>query len=159
MWKVQPLVIRDALVLPVFSWAFLEAKQELSRATSAFLQLPLDNGECESTHTSMLHSVHCFGGWQREYNSSSEVVLRLCRRWSPDWQGKHKSAVKCEILLVQALEPEADTAARKRRVAEALLQYKQQAGLVVDPQAEAAAKLAYSRGAELMQRVGSCPWG
>lgn len=60
---------------------------------------------------------------------------------------------------MQALEPEADTAARKARVAQALLQYKQQAGLVVDPQAEAAAKLAYSRGEELMQRVISCPRG
>lgn len=63
------------------------------------------------------------------------------------------------IHPMQALEPEADTAARKARVAEALLQYKQQAGLVVDPQAEAAAKLAYGRGEELMQRVRSCPCG
>jgi hypothetical protein len=64
-----------------------------------------------------------------------------------------------ECVSKQALEPEADTAARKARVAEALLQYKQQAGLVVDPQAEAAAKLAYGRGEALMQRVCSRPWG
>jgi hypothetical protein len=53
----------------------------------------------------------------------------------------------------QALESEAETAARRKRVADALRNYKQAAGLEVDPRAEAAAKAVYARGEALMQRV------
>ena len=56
-------------------------------------------------------------------------------------------------ILGQALEPEAERQARKQRVADALAQYKRQAGLQVEPRAEAAAKLVYARGEELMRRV------
>ncbi|BDA43302.1 hypothetical protein COCOBI_04-3140 [Coccomyxa sp. Obi] len=52
----------------------------------------------------------------------------------------------------EALEPEAATLARKKRVAEALSTYKKNAGLEVDPASEAAAQEAYNRGMELMQR-------
>lgn len=54
---------------------------------------------------------------------------------------------------VQALETEAVREARKKRVAEALSNYKKQAGLEVDPAAEEKAREAYNRGVELMQRV------
>ena len=56
----------------------------------------------------------------------------------------------------QALESEAETEARKQRVANALRNYKQAAGLEVDPQAEAAAKAVYARGEQLMRRVRGC---
>lgn len=54
---------------------------------------------------------------------------------------------------MQALESEAETAARKKRVQDALSQYKKKAGLEVDPIAEASAQEAYDRGVELMRRV------
>jgi MOSC domain-containing protein YiiM len=57
--------------------------------------------------------------------------------------------------MSQALEPEAETLARKQRVQAALSQYKKKAGLEVDPVAEASAQGAYDRGMHLMQRVSS----
>lgn len=57
------------------------------------------------------------------------------------------------MLPIQALESEADTLARRQRVTQALAQYKKQAGLEVDPEAEAAARAAYERGVELMRGV------
>lgn len=64
--------------------------------------------------------------------------------------------VTYDHLTAQALEPEAATLARKKRVAEALSTYKKNAGLEVDPASEAAAQEAYNRGMELMQRVRGC---
>lgn len=55
--------------------------------------------------------------------------------------------------LLQALETHEARAARSKRVAEKLSLYKQQAGLVVDPAAEAAAQEAYNRGQDLMREV------
>ena len=62
-----------------------------------------------------------------------------------------------ELLMMQALETEEARAARRKRVAEKLSSYKKQAGLVVDPAAEAAAQEAYNVGQELMREVGWAP--
>ncbi|CAL5221509.1 g3713 [Coccomyxa viridis] len=51
----------------------------------------------------------------------------------------------------EALETEEAKAARRKRVAEKLSSYKKEAGLLVDPVAEAAAQEAYNRGQELMR--------
>ena len=55
--------------------------------------------------------------------------------------------------MIQALESEEERAARRKRVAEKLSSYKKQAGLLVDPVAEAAAQDAYGKGQELMRKV------
>lgn len=51
------------------------------------------------------------------------------------------------------METEEAKAARRKRVAEKLSSYKKEAGLLVDPVAEAAAQEAYNRGQELMREV------
>ena len=58
-------------------------------------------------------------------------------------------------VTMQALESEEARAARRKRVAEKLSSYKKQAGLVVDPVAEAAALEAYNLGQELMREVSN----
>ena len=55
--------------------------------------------------------------------------------------------------MIQALESEEERSARRKRVAEKLSSYKKQAGLLVDPLAEAAAQDAYGKGQELMRKV------
>ena len=57
------------------------------------------------------------------------------------------------FTCAQALETEEARAARNKRVAEALSSYKEKAGVLVDPAAEAAAQEAFRRGQELMQKV------
>ena len=86
-------------------------------------------------------------------NSVREVSLQtlVC---SSAW---HLCFQSCKLqTIMQALESEEARAARRKRVAEKLSSYKKQAGLLVDPVAEAAAQDAYRLGRELMRDVSCC---
>ena len=66
---------------------------------------------------------------------------------------ERRASVYSHFSEMQALESEAATLARQQRVTAALKNYRQQAGLEVDPVSEAMAKEAYSLGVDLMQKV------